>query len=82
MRKVIIGWLALLVFALLNGCETLETLAYLNLESDASFVEPMVERRDTLTATGYAVIDVQPSDIPASGGCWRSARPNSMLTEA
>ena len=27
--------------------------------------EPMVERRDTLTATGYAVIDVQPSDIPA-----------------
>ena len=65
MRKLVIGWSALLVFALLNGCETLETLAYLNFEQDASFVEPMVERRDTLTATGYAVIDVQPSDIPA-----------------
>ena len=63
MRKFFIGWSALLVFALLNGCETLETLAYLNFEPDASFVEPMVERRDTLTATGYAVIDVQPSDI-------------------
>ena len=65
MRKFFIGWLALLVFALLNGCETLETLSHLNFEPDASFVEPMVERRDTLTATGYAVIDVQPSDIPA-----------------
>ena len=62
MRKFFIGWSALLVFALLNGCET---LAYSNFEPDASFVEPMVERRDTLTATGYAVIDVQPSDIPA-----------------
>ena len=61
MRKLIIGWSALLVFALLNGCET---LGYSS-EPDASFVEPMVERRDTLTATGYAVIDVQPSDIPA-----------------
>ena len=57
MRKLVIGWSALLVFALLNGCETLETLTYLNFEQDASFVEPMVERRDTLTATGYAVID-------------------------
>ena len=65
MRKLVIGWSVLLVFALLNGCETLEELAYLNFEPDASFVEPMVERRDTLTATGYAVIDVQPSDIPA-----------------
>ena len=34
------------------------------LRTRRSFVEPMVERRDTLTATGYAVIDVQPSDIP------------------
>lgn len=32
---------------------------------NAAFVEPMVERRDTLTATGYAVIDVQPSDNSA-----------------
>ena len=61
MRKLVIGWTTFLVFVLLNGCET---LGYSS-EPDASFVEPMVERRDTLTATGYAVIDVQPSDIPA-----------------
>ena len=61
MRKLVFGWSALLVFALLNGCET---LGYSS-EPDASFVEPMVERRDTLTATGYAVIDVQPSEVPA-----------------
>jgi hypothetical protein len=61
MRKFVMGWAALLVISLLNGCET---LGYSS-EPDASFVEPMVERRHTLTATGYAVIDVQPSDIPA-----------------
>ena len=61
MRKLLLGWITLVVVALLNGCET---LGYLS-EPDASFIEPMVERRDTLTATGYAVIDVQPSDIPA-----------------
>ena len=61
MRKLLLGWITLVVVALLNGCET---LGYSS-EPDASFIEPMVERRDTLTATGYAVIDVQPSDIPA-----------------
>ena len=61
MRKLLLGWSTLVVVALLNGCET---LGYSS-ETDASFIEPMVERRDTLTATGYAVIDVQPSDIPA-----------------
>ena len=61
MRTFLLGWSAMLVALLLNGCET---LGYSS-EPDASFVEPMVERRDTLTATGYAVIDVQPSDIAA-----------------
>ena len=61
MRTFLLGWSAMLVALLLNGCET---LGYLS-KPDASFVGPMVERRDTLTATGYAVIDVQPSDIAA-----------------
>ena len=34
----------------------------------------MVERRDTLTATGYAVIEVQPSDIPRSDAFGDSRR--------
>jgi len=33
-------------------------------ESDFQ-IAPMVERRDTLTATGYSVIDVQTSEYPA-----------------
>ena len=39
MRKLVIGWSALLVFALLNGCET---MGYSNFEQDASFIAPMV----------------------------------------
>ena len=60
MRNLILGWSTLWVVMLLNGCGTMWSS-----EPDASFVEPMVERRDTLTATGYAVIDVQPSDSAA-----------------
>jgi len=60
-RKLNLGWSTLLIVVLLNGCET----TMWSSEPDASFVEQMVERRDTLTATGYAVIDVQPSDIAA-----------------
>src|SRR6056300_205622 len=60
MRNVILGWSTLWVVIMLNGCGTMWSS-----EPDASFVEPMVERRDTLTATGYAVIDVQPSDSAA-----------------
>ncbi|MAC36880.1 MAG: hypothetical protein CME47_05285, partial [Halieaceae bacterium] len=60
MRKLIVGWTPIVLAALLAGCGTTWST-----QPDASFIEPMVERRDTLTATGYAVIDVQPSDIAA-----------------
>lgn len=43
------------------GCNT----SVWGVADSAAFIEPMVERRDTLTATGYAVIDVQPSDNSA-----------------
>jgi len=59
-RKLNRGWSTLLIVVLLNGCGTMGPS-----EPDAPFVEPTVKRRDTLTATGYAVIDVQPHDIAA-----------------
>ena len=43
------------------GCNAIVS----GVNDSSSFIEPMVERRDTLTATGYAVIDVQPSDNSA-----------------
>ena len=51
-----------LALAVLSACQTNEYAA-LN-ESDFQ-IAPMVERRDTLTATGYSVIDVQTSEYPA-----------------
>lgn len=56
-RFIFIGLLALGAV----GCSSVQT----GLEGSPAFIEPMVERRDTLTATGYAVIDVQPSDNSA-----------------
>ena len=61
MRELVLGWITLVVVALLNGCGT---LGYSS-EPQASLLEPIVERLETLTATGYAVIEVQPRDIPA-----------------
>ena len=58
MRKLVPCWTTLLVVALLNGCETLGHSS----EPEALFEGPVVERQDTLTATGFAAIDVQPSD--------------------
>ena len=43
------------------GCSSMVS----GVSDSGAFIEPMVERRDTLTATGYAVIDVQPSDNSA-----------------
>ncbi|MAS60055.1 MAG: hypothetical protein CMQ07_02990 [Gammaproteobacteria bacterium] len=50
-----------LIMIPLIGCTSMVT----GVSDNAAFIEPMVERRDTLTATGYAVIDVQPSDNSA-----------------
>ena len=62
MRITWAGWVLVALLGLLQGCGSTD---FFSDEPDASFVEPMVERRDTLIATGYAVIDVQPSDNPA-----------------
>ena len=55
--------------ALVAGCGTvggaIEDVLYFSPSSPASMIKPMVERRDTLSATGYAVIDVQASEYPA-----------------
>ena len=50
-----------LVMIPLIGCTSMVA----GVSDNAAFIEPMVERRDTLTANGYAVIDVQPSDNSA-----------------
>lgn len=62
MRSTWAGWILMALLGLMHGCGSTD---FFSSEPDASFVEPMVERRDTLTATGYAVIDVQPSDNAA-----------------
>jgi hypothetical protein len=62
MRSKWAGWILMALLGLMHGCGLTD---FVSSETGASFVEPMVERRDTLTATGYAVIDVQPSDNPA-----------------
>lgn len=51
--------LALLV---MTACQT---SGYATLNASDFQIAPMVERRDTLTATGYSVIDVQTSEYPA-----------------
>jgi hypothetical protein len=61
MRSTWAVWILVALTGLLQGCGS---MGYSS-EPDASFVEPMVERRDTLIATGYAVIDVQPSESHA-----------------
>ena len=62
MRSTWSVWILVALMGSLQGCGSMD---YFSSEPDASFVEPMVERRDTLIATGYAVIDVQPSESAA-----------------
>ena len=57
MRFVFTGLMLLGVFS----CSSVPA----HFHGGTAFIEPMVERRDTLTATGYAVIDVQPSENSA-----------------
>ena len=51
-----------------NGCG-----GYSNMQSTESSLDrlkPIVEKRETISATGYAVIDIQKHDNPArSEGC-------------
>jgi len=60
-----------LALVVLAACQTSGYAALSESELEAAFngsdfqIAPMVERRDTLTATGYSVIDVQTSEYPA-----------------
>ena len=65
-------WLGLgLVLASLGGCQSPATLqgtgvsAFQPASPSASVGAPLVERRETLTATGYAVVSVQSHRNPA-----------------
>ena len=65
-------WLGLgLVLAILGGCQSPMTLqgtgvsAFQPASPSASVGAPLVERRETLTATGYAVVSVQSHRNPA-----------------
>ena len=70
--------IALLAAFLLTGCaslglkfgadapaQTTASEAPANTAAPASMITPMVEKRDTLVATGYAVISVQNHKLPA-----------------
>ena len=52
--------------ALLTGCVSIPlSLDSPKNASDASMIAPMVEKRETLVATGYAVVSVQNHKVPA-----------------
>jgi hypothetical protein len=49
----------------LSACKTVVTAPAEPKSADTSMIAPLVEKRDTLTATGYAVISVQNHRNPA-----------------
>ncbi len=62
--------LPLMMFVLvcgLSACQTAATVqaAAVQAAPDAGMIAPLVEKRETLTATGYAVISVQNHRVPA-----------------
>ena len=52
---------ALALSAALTGCQSIP----LGVSSDTTMIQPLVEKRETLVATGYAVISVQNHRNPA-----------------
>lgn len=52
---------AIALSAALAGCQSIP----LGMSSDTSMIQPLVEKRETLVATGYAVIGVQNHKNPA-----------------
>lgn len=50
---------------LLVGCQSIPLMLDPPKAADASLITPMVEKRETLVATGYAVISVQNNRNPA-----------------
>ena len=64
----------------LTACKTVNlSNALLN---DTNLVEPLVEKRETITATGYAVVSVQITAVRLSKGSWPFERLNLMLIAA
>lgn len=65
-RSLAVSLLTLLTLA---GCETVplsaQSTAHPNAVTTASMITPLVEKRETLVATGYAVISVQNHKNPA-----------------
>ena len=52
---------AIVLSATLAGCKSIP----LETSSDTSMIQPLVEKRETLMATGYAVVSVQNAKNPA-----------------
>ena len=59
LRQLVLPVIALT--AALAGCQSVP----LGLSSDTTMIQPLVEKRETLVATGYAVISVQNAKNPA-----------------
>ena len=49
----------------LTGCKSINIAASKPAENNANMLAPLVEKRETLTATGYAVVSVQNHRNPA-----------------
>jgi hypothetical protein len=63
--KTFVTLSACVVLAGLSGCQSIPLLPEPDGASKASMIAPMVEKRDTLVGTGYAVISVQNHKLPA-----------------
>jgi len=67
-----VGWLSSLAMVLLSGCAYVPPAPVQPVQAPAPAVvaerapaPPVMERRESLTATGYAVISVQKHELPA-----------------
>lgn len=66
---------------LLAGCQSIPLFPVAEKPpANPSMLQPLVEKRETITATGYAVISIQNHKILHNNGCWPSAPPSSTHT--
>jgi len=64
MKRTVISVLVLSMVAL-TGCKSINLSMPVTSKDASSMVPPVVEKRETITATGYAVVTVQNHKNPA-----------------
>jgi len=54
----------LLLSVMLSACESIPLVSAPPKQTEVSMITPLVQKRETVTATGYAAISVQPHKLP------------------